>query len=199
MATGLRVEDKLDGAANFGAWKERMILLLQENELWDIVENTTTHLVVVPTDATLLAAYTKKSIKAKRFILDAIKDHLIPHLTGKTHAYEMWKSLTKLYQSTNENRKMVLREKLKSIKMTKAENVVTYLTRLTQVRDELGAMGEAIVESDLVRTALNGVSKQWVFLRRALLLGRSFPIGNVFGMTLFRRRPREVMYMAVHL
>jgi hypothetical protein len=89
MATGLRVEDRLDGATNFGAWKERMILLLQENELWDIVENTTTHLVVVPTDATLLAAYTKKSIKAKRFILDAIKDHLIPHLTGKTHAYEM--------------------------------------------------------------------------------------------------------------
>jgi hypothetical protein len=57
---------------------------------------------------------------------------------------------------------MVLREKLKSIKMTKAENVVTYLTRLTQVRDELRAMGEAIVHSDLVRTALNGVSKQWV-------------------------------------
>jgi hypothetical protein len=50
---------------------------------------------------------------------------------GKIHAYEMWESLTKLYQSTNENRKMVLREKLKSIKMTKAENVVTYLTRLT--------------------------------------------------------------------
>jgi hypothetical protein len=57
---------------------------------------------------------------------------------------------------------MVLREKLKSIKMTKAENVVTYLTRLTQVRDELGVVGEAIVDSDLVRTALNGVSKQWV-------------------------------------
>jgi hypothetical protein len=32
---------------------------------------------------------------------------------------------------------MVLREKLKSIKMTKAINVVTYLTRLTQVRDEI--------------------------------------------------------------
>jgi hypothetical protein len=57
---------------------------------------------------------------------------------------------------------MVLREKLKSIKMIKAENVVTYLTRLIQVRDELGAMGEAIVDSDLVRTTLNGASKQWV-------------------------------------
>jgi hypothetical protein len=29
MATDLRVEDRLDGAANFGAWKERMILMLQ--------------------------------------------------------------------------------------------------------------------------------------------------------------------------
>jgi hypothetical protein len=199
MATGLRVEDRLDGAANFGAWKERMILLLQENELWDIVENTTTHPVVVPIDATILVAYTKNSIKAKRFSLDDIKDHFIPHLTGKTHAYEMWESLTKLYHSTNENRKMVLRKKLKSIKMTKAENVVTYLTRLTQVRDELGVVGEAIVDSDLVRTTLNGVSKQWVVLWRALLLGRSFPVGNVFGMNLFRRRPKEVMYMVVHL
>jgi hypothetical protein len=33
MATSLRVEDRLDGASNFGAWKERMILLLQENKL----------------------------------------------------------------------------------------------------------------------------------------------------------------------
>jgi transposase InsO family protein len=162
MATGLRVEDILDGVAKFGAWKERMILLLQEDELWDIVENIATHPLVVPTNATLLAAYTKKSIKAKRIILDAIKDHLIPHLMGKSNAYDMWESLTKLYQSTNENRKMVLREKLKRIKMTKDENVVTYLTRLTQVRDELGYVGEAIVDSDLVRTTLYGVSKQWV-------------------------------------
>jgi hypothetical protein len=97
MATGLRVEDRLDGASNFGSWKERMIFLLQENELLDIVENTTTHPDVVPTDATLLATYTKKSIKAKRFILDSIKDHWNPHLMGKTHAYEMWESLIKLY------------------------------------------------------------------------------------------------------
>jgi hypothetical protein len=60
-------------------------------------------------------------------------------------------------------------------------------------------VGEAIVDSELVRTTLNGVSKQWIVFWRALLLGRSFPTRNVFGMTLFRRRPEEVMYMAVHL
>jgi hypothetical protein len=131
MDTGLRVEDRLDGVVNFGAWKERMILLLQENELWDIVENSTTNYVNVPTDPTLLVAYTKKSIKAKRIILDDIKDHLISHLMGKENVYEIWESLMKLYHITNENRKTVLREKLKSIKMTKAKNVVTYLTMLT--------------------------------------------------------------------
>jgi hypothetical protein len=83
MATGLRVEEKLDGATKFCAWKERMILLLQENELWDIVENTTTHPVVVPIDATLLVAYTKKSIKAKRIILDAIKGPFDSSLDGE--------------------------------------------------------------------------------------------------------------------
>jgi hypothetical protein len=118
-----------------------MILLLWESDLWDIVENSTINTVTVPTDATILATYTKKSIKAKRIILDAIKDHLIPHLIGKTNAYEMWESLTNLYLSTNENWKMVLREKLKSIKMTKTGNVVTYITSLTQVRDELGVVG----------------------------------------------------------
>jgi hypothetical protein len=30
------------------------------------------------------------------------------------------------------------------------------------VRDEIGAVGEAIVDSEIMRTSLNGVSKQWV-------------------------------------
>jgi hypothetical protein len=160
MATGLRVEDRLDGAAYFSSWKERIVLLLQECELWDIVENSQTNLVTVPTNATLLAAYTKKNIKTKRIILDAIKDHVISHVTGKSNVYEMWESLTKLYQSSNKNRKMVLREKLKSIKMTKIESVATHLTKLTRMRDELGVVGEVVTDSELVRTTLNGVNKQ---------------------------------------
>jgi hypothetical protein len=135
------------------------MFLLQECELWDILNNTQTNPVTMPTYATLLAAYTKKNIKAKIIILDAIKDHAIPYVTCKANAYEMWESLTKLYQSSNENQKMVLREKLKGIKMTKSENVATYITKITRVRDELGVVGEVIADNELVRTALNGVTK----------------------------------------
>jgi hypothetical protein len=143
--------------------------------LWDIVENSQTNHVMVPTDVTLLKAYTKKNIKAKRIIIDAIKDHVIPHVTGKTNAYEMWESLTKLYQSSNENRKMLLREKLKSIKMTKIESVSTYLTKFTQMRDEIGVVGEVVVENDLVRITLNGVTKQWVVFVERIVARGNFP------------------------
>jgi hypothetical protein len=46
MDIGLRLEDNLDGATNFSPWKEWIMLLLEENEIWDIVEKTQ----VVPTD-----------------------------------------------------------------------------------------------------------------------------------------------------
>ena len=80
---------------------------------------------MVHTDATNLETCTRKNIKAKRIITVATKDYVIPHVTGKDNAYEMWNSLIKLHQSSNENRKMVWREKLKSIKMIKIENVAT--------------------------------------------------------------------------
>ena len=45
---------------------------------------------------------------------------------------------------------MVPREKLKTIKMDKSKNVASYLTRITQVRDELGAVGEVVVGTELI-------------------------------------------------
>ena len=39
--------------------------------------------------------------------------------------------------------------------------MVSYLTRITQVRDELGAVVERVLDAELVRTALNGVTKPW--------------------------------------
>ena len=113
MATGLRVEYRLDGQSNFGAWKERIISVLDEAEMWDILEKT----MVIPTNATQLATYKKKCAKAKRLILDGIRDHVILHVRGKDHAFEVWEALTKLYQRSNENQKMTLKDKMKAIKM----------------------------------------------------------------------------------
>jgi hypothetical protein len=37
-ASQMRVEDRLAGASNWSPWKARMIFILEDLELWDIVE-----------------------------------------------------------------------------------------------------------------------------------------------------------------
>ena len=96
MVFGLRVEDRLDSATNFSPWKARISLILEEDELWDIVHSTTTNPVVVPADAVDKAAFMKRDVKARRIILDVVKDHIIPHISTKTHDFHKWSSLTNL-------------------------------------------------------------------------------------------------------
>jgi hypothetical protein len=155
----MRAEDRLAGASNWSSWKARMVFVLEDLELWDIVEAVVPAIPV--TAPVLVAEYKKRNNKAKRTISDGVRDHIIPHVTGKAHAYQMWASLCSLYESSNENRKMVLHDRLRSIRMLKDESVSSFLARFTQIRDELGAVGEVIVPNSLVRQALHSFTKPW--------------------------------------
>jgi hypothetical protein len=83
----MRVEDRLVGTSNWSSWKERMIFILEDLELWDIVEATIPPIPV--TAPVLVAEFRKRNNKVKRTICDVVWDHIIPHLMGKAHAYEM--------------------------------------------------------------------------------------------------------------
>ena len=82
----MRVEDRLVGASKWSPWKVRIVMILDEGELWEIVENP----VVPPTEVVLFVEVQKQNKRAKRTILDAVKDHVIPHISGKDYAYHMW-------------------------------------------------------------------------------------------------------------
>ena len=61
---------------------------------------------------------------------------------------------------------MVLKDKLHNVKMTKDESVISYLTRVAQVKDELAVVGKTVLDSELVRIALKGFTKKWeVFVK----------------------------------
>ena len=116
---------------------------------------------VAPTDLVDLAALKKIDSRAMLIVMDGVKDHIVPHLSGKKTKENMWTAFESLYQSKNENQKMVLQERMHSTKMAKGEGVVPYLTRLTQIRDELGAVGSKTKDDELIWIALNGFSKPW--------------------------------------
>lgn len=46
----------------------------------------------------------------------------------------------------HENKKMILRQNLRNTKMTKFDSVTSYLTKISQVKDEFVAVGEVIPE-----------------------------------------------------
>jgi hypothetical protein len=71
-----------------------------------------------------------------------------------------------LFEAKNENQKMALKAKLHDTLMGKEESVSSYLTRVAQVKDELAIVGEVILDSELVKIALNGFPKEWeVFVK----------------------------------
>ena len=111
---------------------------------------------VAPTDPTDLIVWKKIDSRALLIIMDGVKDHIVPHHFGKETATKMWTALESLYQSKNENWKMVLQERIRNTKMAKGEGVVPYLTRLTQIKDDLGAVGSKTKDEELVRSIEDG-------------------------------------------
>lgn len=69
------------------------------------------------TDVDQLANYNMEMAKAKRLILDGVRDHIVSHVAIKNMAKEMWDALTSLHQNPSEQWKMFLKEKLRNVLM----------------------------------------------------------------------------------
>ena len=54
---------------------------------------------------------------------------------------------------------MNLRAQLKGTKMSKRESIQYYLTRASQFREKLSAIGDTLDEDELVMTALHGLTR----------------------------------------
>jgi 2-phosphoglycerate kinase len=104
-----------------------------------------------------LVAHNKREVKAKMMILDAIKDHLIPHISEKKTMKEMFNALVSLYKSESINKKMILQNILKSIVMNKSDLFTSYLMEIKQIHDQLAKVREKVEDAKLVNMPLDGI------------------------------------------
>jgi hypothetical protein len=102
-------------------------LALKEYDLLNLEDKV----VTPPTVSTALYAHNKKEIKEETVLLDCVKYHLFPHLNEKTTTKDMFDALLILFQRNNMNRKMILRNKLRSVHISRSDNVTSYLMRIT--------------------------------------------------------------------
>ena len=103
----------------------------------------------------------KSLVKAKKIIADSIKDHMIPHVSSLKTPKQMFDGLSRLYERKNINRKMTLRTQLKNVKMQDSKSIQSYFTRVSQIREQIEAIGDSVEEAELVMTTMNGLPRPW--------------------------------------
>ena len=109
MSHHTKLDEKLEGANNFWAWKYRISLVLEENELDSYINEE----VSVPAGDEAKALHKNKLVMAKRIIVYSVKDHRIPQVSSLKTPKAMFEALTKLFEGKNINWKMTLRNQLR--------------------------------------------------------------------------------------
>ena len=84
---GLSLEYALKGSSNYIAWKDRMEAVIEDNGLKEFIEKDVPKPDVA--DATNLDAWRKKVAKARRILLEGVRDHIVSSLHGKATPYAM--------------------------------------------------------------------------------------------------------------
>lgn len=73
----------------------------------------------------------------------------------------MFDSLKKLFECGSTSKSIALRTQLHTIKMNKSESVASYFTRVAELRDQLGDIGETISKRELSIYILRGLPDCW--------------------------------------
>jgi len=154
-----RLEYALEGSSNYIAWKDRMEVVFEDNELKEFKDHYT--LKPPAFDAKDLDEWRKCVENERRIILEGVRDHIVLNLNGKENPFTMWKALMDLFQNNSDHKKLELKDKLRKINMEKGNSIPKYLTKFTQCWDELGSFSITITEDNMVSLALLGLPKSW--------------------------------------
>ena len=94
-------------------------------------------------------------------MVDSVKDHLVPQISQKTVASKMFRALRKLFEDSNINHALSLRNQLSNLKMSIPESVSSYFMRISKLKNQLRTIGDLTSDKELVMNTLNGLPPSW--------------------------------------
>ena len=107
MVRGLPVEDRLDGASNYGSWKTRVLIALEE---YDVVEFAVNDIPKpAKEEKERLASWRKHDVKARKILIDSVKSHLLFHILKAATTKEMFDILKNLFERDSTRKSIALR------------------------------------------------------------------------------------------
>ena len=71
----------------------------------------------MPKDELEKTTWIKRNRKAKKIIIDAVRNHIIPSIANLKTAYEVFKTIKDTFEINNASRILTLKQKLMNIKI----------------------------------------------------------------------------------
>lgn len=105
--------------------------------------------------------YRKGEIKAKMIIRDSIHKHLVAYISEMGTSKEMYDKLVSMFRASNANQMLFFKSQLKNIKKGKEESIQSYFMRLTEIMNNILAIGEEIADREMVLIVLGGLPRDW--------------------------------------
>jgi hypothetical protein len=129
--------------------------LLERENLWDLVSNSTLAIVGDDETATLERERLKK--KALSIINLAVRDCVVPYILDIEDPTVCWERLKNLYATNNNARRMLLRRKLTNLKMEEGTMMSTFLQSVQDLVNQLAGIGEKIPDEEIAEHMLTAL------------------------------------------
>ena len=139
--------------------EERTDLSLIENEVMGYIEGST----IQPSREDVLAyiKYMKGDIRARRILIESIKDSLIPYVSNLESSKEIYDKLVELFSKGSAGEIISLRQKLDKLSMSRKEGIIPYLMEIFAIRDQLQKLGEVMSNGEILTMIQNSLPKEW--------------------------------------
>jgi transposase InsO family protein len=154
MASGDCPESsKLTGFSNYQTWKFRMKMVLLRNNVWQYVDPAGKN-VPVPGEPADVA---QGRVKALTDIVLSVKEDIYFIIQSCVDPRDAWNKLAARYQTGNNASRLMLKDKLNSIRLHEGGSVSEYLTQLQSIQAELVGIGQQVPEAEVVERMLNSL------------------------------------------
>lgn len=137
---------------NYSIWKERMVTLLKEENLWDVVTDEQAD----QNDEKWII----KNEKARAYIIIAIDENQVIQVHDKTTAANAWQALKKVFDPFLS--KVQLIKEISGVHLQEGENLQEHITKLSGLFEKLLDLGDTkLCEESKVKFLLASLPKSY--------------------------------------
>lgn len=154
--------EKLEGATNWLTWKFQIRQVLEASELFDVVDGSNAKpMSGTPNRQSATADWKKLDAKARRVISSACHKQPLLQIINCETAYSMWTTLKGTYEQSSKSNMLFLQQKYYSFTKEPGDDIATFLSKLTEVVQQLRDQNEAISDSMVMTKVLMALPSEY--------------------------------------